>query len=291
MVSWFSVQILWSVLFGFSAAFSHRLTLLNTYGPPTVANRRRVQIQQNQHPAFLLVRGGQQQEHQLHQDIDVIHDEPVDDSEGRTLPTIEKQESNPVAMASALPMTLVHRFGQFYAKSLQSYPIRTKSITACAIFALSDIMAQRLEKSDSSSSSSSSSSLQWSRIMASALVGLLYFGPAAHFWYEWIFRILPGTSLVSTLQKAALGQLIFGPCFTCIFFASSLLQSGTFSLSRWWDKIRTDLPGAWLAGAGFWPVVDLISYSLIAPQWIPLFVNLCSLVWTTYLVLKSYSTK
>jgi protein Mpv17 len=98
-----------------------------------------------------------------------------------------------------------------------------------------------------------------------------------------IFQVLPGTSLVSTLQKAALGQLFFGPSFTCIFFATSLVQQGTFSLSSWGKKIRSDLPGAWAAGLGFWPLVDLVSYSTVPKNWIPLFVNACSLVWTIYL--------
>jgi protein Mpv17 len=162
-----------------------------------------------------------------------------------------------------------------YGASLEKRPIATKSITAGAIFALSDWLAQRLD--------SDSQSTNWKRTISSALVGLLYFGPAAHYWYEGIFKLLAGTSLVSTLQKAALGQLIFGPSFTCIFFATSLMQQGTFSLKNWGNKIRTDLPGAWAAGLGFWPLVDLVSYSMIPKNWIPLFVNACSLVWTIYL--------
>jgi protein Mpv17 len=105
-----------------------------------------------------------------------------------------------------------------------------------------------------------------------------------------IFKLLPGTSLFSTLQKAALGQIIFGPSFTCVFFATALLQSGTFSLGNWFTKIKNDLPGAWMAGLGFWPLVDLVSYSMIQPQWIPLFVNSCSLVWTIYLSLIANKT-
>lgn len=191
-------------------------------------------------------------------------------------------------------MGALTQFGATYASCLERRPILTKSATAGAIFALSDFLAQRLEKRSDSDDDDDDGNrkprrIVASRIFASAAVGLFYFGPAAHYWYDAIFRILPGTGLASTLQKAALGQAFFGPTFTCIFFATGLLQTGQFSLGHWWRKIRTDLPGAWLAGAGFWPLVDLVSYSLIQPQYIPLFVNVCSLVWTTYLVLKSYS--
>jgi protein Mpv17 len=61
------------------------------------------------------------------------------------------------------------------------------------------------------------------------------------------------------------------------------LQQGNFSFQNWIAKIKDDLPGAWVAGLGFWPLVDLVSYSLIPKDWIPLFVNACSLVWTIYL--------
>ena len=61
------------------------------------------------------------------------------------------------------------------------------------------------------------------------------------------------------------------------------MQSGSFSIGNWLSKIRQDLPGAWAAGLSFWPLVDLVSYSLIPAKWIPLFVNFCSFVWTIYL--------
>jgi protein Mpv17 len=166
-------------------------------------------------------------------------------------------------------------FGAAYGASLEKRPIATKSITAGAIFALSDWLAQQLDSDPKSTNGK--------RTISSALVGLLYFGPAAHYWYEMIFKLLPGTSLFSTLQKAALGQLLFGPSFTCIFFATSLMQQGSFSLKNWGNKIKSDLPGAWAAGLGFWPLVDLVSFSMIPKKWIPLFVNACSLVWTIYL--------
>ena len=215
---------------------------------------------------------------------------PSEQPQQITLPVTKTRKSRELlAAATVLPMGALSIIGTMYSSFLERRPILTKSATACVIFALSDCMAQRLEKRDKRATAGGKNTMVWSRILASAAVGFFYFGPAAHYWYDMFFRILPGTSLVSTIQKAALGQLFFGPTFTCIFFATGLMQSGQFSLPNWWRKVRSDLPGAWLAGAGFWPLVDLISFSLIQPQFIPLFVNLCSLVWTTYLVLRSYN--
>ena len=166
--------------------------------------------------------------------------------------------------------------GKQYSAALERAPIFTKSVTAGFIFALSDYLAQRFEKKEGSKQ-------DWTRTMTSAAVGLFCFGPAAHAWYNMIFRVFPGSGLLSTLQKAAMGQLFFGPSFTCIFFAASLIQTGQFSLANWFRKIRSDLPGTWVSGLCFWPLVDLVSYSVIPVQFIPLFVNVCSLVWTIYL--------
>lgn len=177
--------------------------------------------------------------------------------------------------------TAVLSFGKLYTDALVHSPVLTKSATAGFIFGLSDWMAQKLERGQDGKALPYNTK----RTISATLVGFLYFGPAAHYWYEWIFRILPGTSFSSTMQKAALGQLLFGPSFTCIFFAAALMQSGSFSLGSWLQKIRQDLLGAWLAGVGYWPLVDLISFSIVPKQWIPLFVNFASLVWNIYLSL------
>jgi protein Mpv17 len=181
----------------------------------------------------------------------------------------------------AMITTSLASFGKIYSQQLEQRPIATKSVTAGLIFGLSDYLAQRIERTEKKEK------LNLTRMLASTLVGLLYFGPAAHYWYELIFALLPGTGLISTLQKAFWGQALFGPAFTCIFFAAGLLQSGTFSFGSLWAKIRSDLPGAWLAGAGFWPLVDIISFSVVPIKWIPLFVNFCSLLWTIYLSIVS----
>ena len=133
--------------------------------------------------------------------------------------------------------------GRFYSNQLELRPILTKSYTAGLIFGLSDYFAQKLEGSNDVNNSGSR--IDRVRVMVSILVGMCYFGPAAHYWYEWIFKLLPSTSLASTLYKAFWGQLLFGPSFTCIFFASSLIQSGDFTMGTWWNKIRNDLPKAW----------------------------------------------
>jgi protein Mpv17 len=183
----------------------------------------------------------------------------------------------------------LHAAAKFYTHQLAARPIFTKSMTAGIIFGLSDWCAQLIEKDDDGATEKKD--IVFSRVLTAFLVGLLFFGPAANAWYTMIFKILPSTSLISTLQKAALGQIIFGPAFSCVFFGAGMIQSGTFSFGGWVEKIKQDLPGVWASGLGFWPLVDFISYKVIPVQWIPLFVNFCSFVWTIYLSLVANDSK
>lgn len=185
--------------------------------------------------------------------------------------------------------SLLHSAVSCYADSLILYPILTKSITAGVIFGFSDWVAQVIEqkKQDGTDTTSSSSSDGRSRIVASFLVGTLFFGPAAHAWFAAVFALLPSTTLLSTLAKAALGQVIFGPLFTCVYFLANMLsrpngfQSFTFSSFK--HKIVSDLPSVWKSGLGYWPLVDLIGYGYVNPNYMPLYVNGASFVWTVYL--------
>ena len=64
------------------------------------------------------------------------------------------------------------------------------------------------------------------------------------------------------------------------------VQSGS-GLGALPGKIRADLIPTQMAGCFFWVPVDLISYSFIPVNWIPLFINFCSLIWTVYLSLQT----
>ncbi|KAL7532900.1 hypothetical protein ACHAWF_004278 [Thalassiosira exigua] len=206
--------------------------------------------------------------------------------------------SSPLLAAAAPGSAALRAAASFYVTQLVARPVLTKSLTAGIVFGLSDWCAQLIEGGaaaaeddgsggNATAGGSGGGRIEFSRVLTSSLVGLLFFGPAAHAWYAAVFKFLPSTDLFSTLQKAALGQLIFGPAFTCVFFGAGMIRARTFGPGAWLAKIRSDLPGVWASGLGFWPAVDFVSYKVVPVQWIPLFVNFCSFVWTIYLSLVS----
>ena len=171
--------------------------------------------------------------------------------------------------------------GATYSAALVARPIITKSITAGAIFSLSDIAGQRIAPPPGGR--------DVPRTVTSGLVGLLYFGPALHYWLEMISKVLPGFDFKSTLIKTLMGQSCFGPAITAIFFAASLIQVNGLvaGLKLWPTKVKRDLIKTWAAGLCFWPFVDLICYSFVPVQWIPLGYNFASFLWTIYLSLQA----
>mmetsp|Transcript_47396 Transcript_47396/g.54739 ORF Transcript_47396/g.54739 Transcript_47396/m.54739 type:complete len:292 (-) Transcript_47396:158-1033(-) len=271
--------LLWYSSFSSATAFA-------SVGPrPTNLHGKHITNMSFTRRPSLIIRGGDQKNENITTEIgsSSLSGTPVSSLSTTTISSTNKSS---IVVSSPVLAKLVHIFASFgscYSQQLELRPILTKSYTAGIIFGLSDYFAQKIEGSNVVNGLSSK--MDWTRLFVSFLVGLCYFGPAAHYWYEWIFRLLPSTSLASTLYKAFFGQALFGPSFTCVFFATILVQSGDFTLENWWKKIRNDLPGAWLAGAGYWPIVDLISYSLIPIKLIPLFVNAASFIWTIYLSL------
>mmetsp|Transcript_20756 Transcript_20756/g.61380 ORF Transcript_20756/g.61380 Transcript_20756/m.61380 type:complete len:210 (+) Transcript_20756:2-631(+) len=196
-----------------------------------------------------------------------------------TLPTPPTLRSPLALRGGAAAASSLASLGAAYATALASAPVLTKSATASAVFALSDRAAQRIE----------GGARDAKRTLTSALVGLLYFGPALHWWLAMLTHYVPGRSIADTLVKTLLGQCLFGPTITCVFFAASLVsvQGLAAGLARLPGKVRQDLLVTWASGLCFWPFVDLLLYRLAPVAWIPLGYNVASFLWTIYLSLQA----
>ena len=95
---------------------------------------------------------------------------------------------------------------------------------------------------------------------------------------------------IGTPQNADRRRAPNRPLVTIVFFAAACLQSDE-GLGALPGKIKNDLVAVQLAGVSFWPIVDIVSFSLIPVAYIPLFVNFASFIWTIFLSLKSRTAK
>lgn len=144
-----------------------------------------------------------------------------------------------------------------YVHNLQHYPTLTKSLTACFIGGLGDILAQWFE---------ASGAVDIRRLLSVAGEGLLVSGPLMHYSYEFLDTIIPVEHPGNTpLQKWLLaGIQVLVDCLVmdCVFVATLMLTTallegrhlrhalGEFSSGQYWAGVRV----SWASSACFAPL-------------------------------------
>lgn len=67
--------------------------------------------------------------------------------------------------------------------------------------------------------------------------GMLILGPSQHLWFNFASKILPKRDLVTTFKKIFMGQAVYGPIITSIFFSvNAALQGAHRSKVRFFIK-------------------------------------------------------
>lgn len=62
--------------------------------------------------------------------------------------------------------------------------------------------------------------------------GMIILGPSLHFWFNFVSKLFPGRDIFSTLKKMAMGQGIYGPAMTVIFFSLNAGLQGMVQFSQ-----------------------------------------------------------
>lgn len=56
--------------------------------------------------------------------------------------------------------------------------------------------------------------------------GMIILGPSLHFWFNFVSKVFPKRDLLSTLKKMAMGQTLYGPVMTAVFFSTNARLQG-----------------------------------------------------------------
>lgn len=59
-----------------------------------------------------------------------------------------------------------------------------------------------------------------------AAYGMLILGPSQHLWFNFMSTISPSRDLFSTFKKIFLGQAVYGPSITSVFFSYNASLQG-----------------------------------------------------------------
>jgi peroxisomal membrane protein 2 len=194
--------------------------------------------------------------------------------------------------------SLLHLAWRRYQAQLRARPLATKAITAAAIAALSDAAAQWIAASSSSARGSGGKkrpSYDPARTLKMALLGLVWSGPSAHYWQDFLQRAVPqpgaGASperaAAALLKKVALDQFTYGPACNLVFMAYTTLVVAGAGLGELGVKVRRDFAAVQRNGWRVWPLCSAISYRFVPLEYRVLFANVVALGWTTYLNLNA----
>ncbi|XP_027090676.2 protein SYM1 isoform X2 [Coffea arabica] len=166
-------------------------------------------------------------------------------------------------------------FLSWYLSMLDSRPILTKSISCSLIYAAADITSQMITMPPSGS-------LDLVRTSRMAGYGLVILGPAQHIWFNFIAWCLPKRDLITTLKKLVIGQLVFGPFVTSVFYSFNAAMQGE-TASEITARLKRDVLPTLLNGLMFWPLCDFFTYKIIPVHLQPLMNSSFSYIWTIYL--------
>eukprot|EP00877_Chromochloris_zofingiensis_P002350 jgi/Chrzof1/12115/Cz06g21270.t1 len=165
-----------------------------------------------------------------------------------------------------------------YKQQLQQKPLRTKALTSACIASLSDVIAQRMI----------AKRYDWQRTVKMALYGLLWGGPSAHYWQEWLQRLFARKqgSLVP-VQKVMVDQVTYGPLQNLIFMMFSAMALNGASVEETIQQMVRDFPSVQRQGWKVWPLAGIINYKFVPLECRVLFINLVALCWGTFLIVRS----
>ncbi|XVE55782.1 hypothetical protein DITRI_Ditri03aG0185000 [Diplodiscus trichospermus] len=162
----------------------------------------------------------------------------------------------------------------WYLRKLESEPLITKSVTTSIIFAAADFTSQMI--------TSESSGYDSIRTLRMAGYGLLLLGPSQHLWFNLLSKSLPKRDMLTTFKKMFMGQAVYGPVSTTVFFsynAALQRESGEEIVAR----LKRDLLPTLINGAMFWPICDFATYKFVPVHLQSLMNSSCAYIWTIYL--------
>ncbi|KAK7343514.1 hypothetical protein VNO77_12304 [Canavalia gladiata] len=176
--------------------------------------------------------------------------------------------------AAATSLSKVGLVG-WYLGMIKSWPILTKSVTSALIYTAADLSSQTIVQK-------SSESFDFIRTLRMAGYGMIILGPSLHFWFNFVSKLFPRRDLFSTLKKMVMGQTLYGPAMTVIFFSLNARLQGESS-SEIVARLKRDLLPTMFNGIMYWPLCDFITFRFIPVHLQPLISNSFSYLWTIYI--------
>ncbi|XP_059647873.1 uncharacterized protein LOC132294140 [Cornus florida] len=166
-------------------------------------------------------------------------------------------------------------FVGWYLGMVKSRPILTKSITSALIYTIADLSAQTIALP-------SSEPYDLVRTSRMAGYGMLILGPSLHFWFNFVSKVLPKRDVMSTIKKIVMGQTLYGPVMTVVFFSVNAALQGENG-AEITARLKRDLLPTMINGVMYWPMCDFVTFKFIPVHLQTLMSNSFAFLWTVYI--------
>ena len=206
------------------------------------------------------------------------------------------------------------RVMDLYVSKLESSPLITKAVTSGCITALSNYISQRMQRRNASNRSDSCSSndsgreggkrsgsfqegkiIRWNNVVKFLLFGLVWAGPSCHYWQNALEKIVPRRMRESkgswAIRKTVVDQLAYGPVANAVFlcFMGGVVERK--GIRGMIEKLQNDFLHTQINGWLVWPLASVLNQFYVPLQLRVLWLNIVSLVWSTWLMLHKSPKK
>ncbi|KYQ90807.1 pmp22 family protein [Tieghemostelium lacteum] len=168
-----------------------------------------------------------------------------------------------------------------YKYLLSTHPVKTKSLTGAVVFAAGDILAQKIEDKHE---------YKFKRTLMMSSIGCFVIIPQIHYWFKYLDYKIPSKSVLATIGKVTIDQILFCPWMViCNMTSVQILSNGplNFNFQNCKTKIQRELfpilQRAWM----IWPLTNFFLFKYISQDYRLIISNLVSVGWNCILSIAS----
>ncbi|KAF2610456.1 hypothetical protein F2Q70_00007651 [Brassica cretica] len=130
------------------------------------------------------------------------------------------------------------------------------------------------------------SSLDKKRTLTFTILGLGLVGPALHFWYLYLSKVVTASGLSGAVLRLLLDQFVFAPIFVGVFLSAVVTLEG--KPSHVIPKLKQEWTGAVVANWQLWIPFQFLNFRFVPQNFQVLASNVVALAWNVILSFKAH---
>ena len=174
----------------------------------------------------------------------------------------------------------------------------TKCISALFVTGAGNVISQSLTIDDDDNDNNNDNNnnkvskqqhakIDWNQAGRFALLNAVVAAPALHYWYNYLNRLVPGTTVIAVIKRVVWDEFVFAPLYLPVFLASLWAVEGS-PLNTIPRMVYQEVPSILMAEWIMWIPTMAITFRYIPVKFQVLVINSVGIFWYTFL---SYTAK